>query len=326
MQRWRGLSEVPAGWGRCVVTIGVFDGVHLGHAELITKAVKTAAQQGLPCVVLTFDPHPSEVIRPGSHPPVLTTVPRKAELLEQLGVDALCVLPFTVTFSRLSPAEFAHETLVDGLHAATVLVGENFTFGFKAEGDVAELTRIGATFGFSVQGVGLVAGADATLSATYVRSCVEAGDVEAAGQALGRPFRLDGVVVRGDQRGRLLGYPTANLRLDRYAAVPADGVYAGRAVRLDEWGGTVGRGELAARDVSDPWLAVAAVSVGTNPTFEGKHRQVEAFLLDFDGDLYGEGLGLEFTHRLRGMEKFDSVDDLIVQMADDVARARELVT
>ncbi len=316
MQRWRGLGDVPTGWGRCVVTIGVFDGVHLGHAELIGAAVKTAAEQGLPCVVLTFDPHPSEVIRPGSHPPVLTTVPRKAELVEQLGVDVLCVLPFTVAFSRLSPAEFAHETLVDGLHAAAVLVGENFTFGYKAAGDVAELARLGATFGFSVRGVGLVAGADATLSATYVRSCVEAGDVAAAARALGRPFRLDGVVVRGDQRGRLLGYPTANLRLDRYAAVPADGVYAGRAVRLDEHGGTADR----------PTLAPAAISIGTNPTFEGKQRQVEAYLLDFAADLYGDGLGIEFTHRLRGMEKFDSIDDLTAQMADDVARTRELVT
>jgi len=314
--RWRGLDEMPSGWGRCVVTIGVFDGVHRGHAALIGATVAAARAAGLPSVVLTFDPHPMEVIRPGTHPPLLTTQPRKAELVAELGVDALCVLPFTAEFAHLSPAEFTHQTLIEQLHAALVVVGQNFTFGYRASGDVAELERLGAAFGFGVRSIGLVSGAEATLSATYVRSCVLAGDIAAANEALGRPFRLDGVVVRGDQRGRDLGYPTANVHADRYAAVPADGVYAGRAVHLDEWGNTSAGGPLAP----------AAISIGTNPTFDGKHRNVEAYLLDFHGDLYGQGLGIEFTHRLRGMSTFDSADALVTQIAHDVARTRQLVS
>jgi riboflavin kinase/FMN adenylyltransferase len=193
------------------------------------------------------------------------------------------------------------------------VVGENFRFGHKAAGDVAALARMGQTFGFTVEGVELLRDADTPLSATYVRSCVQAGDVERAAAALGRPHRLDGVVERGDERGRELGFPTANLRTDAWAAVPADGVYAGRAFRLDEWGRTVGE------------LGLAAVSVGTNPTFEVRQRRVEAYILDFDRDLYGDALGVEFAHRLRGMEKFDSVPALVAQMRADVARTRELL-
>jgi riboflavin kinase / FMN adenylyltransferase len=316
MLRWRGLADVPAGWGRCVATIGVFDGVHRGHARLIGQAVGQARTAGIPSVVVTFDPHPMEVIRPGTHPPALTTAARKAELVAELGVDALCVLPFTAEFARLSPAEFGHEVLVAGLHVADVVVGANFTFGHRAAGDVKELRRLGGTFGFGVDAVELLRTDSTTLSATYVRSCVEAGDVAAAADALGRPFRLDGLVARGDQRGRALGYPTANLHLEGHLAVPADGVYAGRAIALDERGATV----------SGPPLAPAAISVGTNPTFSGKHRQVEAYLLDFAADLYGQGLGIEFTHRLRGMAAFETADALVTQMGLDVARTRELLS
>jgi riboflavin kinase/FMN adenylyltransferase len=293
-----------------VVTIGVFDGVHRGHATIIGKAVDAAREQGLRSVLLTFVPHPSEVVRPGTHPPVLTTLVRRAELVEQLGVDVFCALPFTREFSQLSPAEFAHEALVARLHAAVVIVGENFRFGHKAAGDVATLAELGRTFGFSAHGVSLLAEGETPLSATYVRSCVQAGDMEAATEALGRPHRVDGIVERGDERGRTLGFPTANLRTDQWAAVPADGVYAGRVYRLDEWGRTVGR------------LGGAAISVGTNPTFEVRQRRVEAYVLDFEGDLYGDGLGVEFAHRLRGMERFDSVEALVAQMRDDVKQTR----
>jgi riboflavin kinase/FMN adenylyltransferase len=310
VQRWHGLDDVPTDWGRCVVTIGVFDGVHRGHATIIGKAVDAAREQGLRSVLLTFVPHPSEVVRPGTHPPVLTTLVRRAELVEQLGVDVFCALPFTREFSQLSPAEFAHEALVARLHAAVVIVGENFRFGHKAAGDVATLAELGRTFGFSAHGVSLLAEGETPLSATYVRSCVQAGDMEAATEALGRPHRVDGIVERGDERGRTLGFPTANLRTDQWAAVPADGVYAGRVYRLDEWGRTVGR------------LGGAAISVGTNPTFEVRQRRVEAYVLDFEGDLYGDGLGVEFAHRLRGMERFDSVEALVAQMRDDVKQTR----
>ena len=228
---------------------------------------------------------------------------RRAELVEQLGVDVFCALHFTLDFSRLPPDEFVHEALVDRLHASQVIVGENFRFGSRAAGDVAELRRLGARFGFSAQGVTLQTDGDTTISATYVRSCVQAGDMRAAAKALGRPHRVDGVVERGDQRGRQLGFPTANLRTEEWAAIPADGVYAGRAYRLDECGRTHG-----------PPLGSTAISVGTNPTFEIRKRRVEAFVLDFDGDLYGAGLGVEFEQHLRGQERFDRVEDLVAQM------------
>jgi riboflavin kinase/FMN adenylyltransferase len=298
-----------------VVTIGVFDGIHRGHASIIADAVQIAAERGVPSALITFVPHPSEVVRPGSHPPVLTSIVRRAELVEALGVDVFCALPFTLEFSRMPPDEFVHQALVDRLHASAVVVGENFRFGHKAAGDVALLEQLGHTFGFTTHGVALLREGDTPMSATYVRSCVLAGDVATAAQVLGRPHRVDGVVERGDQRGRELGYPTANLRTDAWAAVPADGVYAGRVVRLDEWGRTVPGG----------LLGTAAISVGTNPTFEVRQRRVEAYILDFEGDLYGANVGVEFDERLRGMEKFASVTDLVEQMADDVARTRALI-
>ncbi|MEO7261056.1 MAG: bifunctional riboflavin kinase/FAD synthetase [Jatrophihabitantaceae bacterium] len=315
MQRWRGLEEIPAGWGRCVATIGVFDGLHRGHQQIIARAKQLAAERGLPTVLVTFTPHPSEVVRPGSHPPQLTTNTRKAELAAELGVDVVVFLPFTLEFSKLTPEEFVHEAVVAELHAAAVVVGENFRFGHKAAGDLAMLADLGRRWGFDAEGVTLLTEAGRPISSTYIRSCVEAGDLAAAAHALGRAHRLDGVVVRGDQRGRELGYPTANVRTASFAAVPADGIYAGRVVQIDEWGNTLPR--RPAR--------TAAISVGSNPTFEGRHRSVEAFVLDFEGDLYGQNLGVEFVSRLRGMVKFDSVGELITQMADDVVQTRQLL-
>ncbi len=315
MQRWRGLEAVPTGWGHCVVTVGVFDGVHRGHADIIGKAVAHAQELGVPSVLLTFVPHPSEVVRPGSHPPVLTTIVRRAELVEQLGIDVFCPLSFTLEFSRMSPAEFVHHALVERLHASAIVVGTNFRYGHKAHGDVAELTRLGATFGFTADGVPLLRDGDTVLSATYVRSCVQAGDLRGAASVLGRPHRVDGIVERGDRRGRELGFPTANLHTDSWAAVPADGVYAGRVIRLDEWG----------RTVPDAVLGTAAISVGTNPTFDVRQRRVEAYVLDFNEDLYGDALGVEFVERLRGQERYDSVDALVAQMRVDVERTREIM-
>ncbi|WP_081617545.1 bifunctional riboflavin kinase/FAD synthetase [Amycolatopsis methanolica] len=319
MQRWRGLADLPGSWGRCVVTIGVFDGVHRGHQALIARTVEVAKNRNLPSVMLTFDPHPSEVIRPGSHPAQLTTLRRKAELVEQLGIDVLCVLPFTAELSRLTAHEFVHEVLVDRLHAAAVVVGENFTFGHKAAGDVALLKDLGRRFGFATYGAELQGGStpdgetadtgEITFSSTYVRSCIDAGDVVAAADALGRPHRLEGIVVRGDGRGHDLGYPTANLSTPRFAAVPADGVYACWFVRDNQPGR----------------LLPAAVSVGTNPTFSGRERTVEAFVLDVDEDFYGQHVALDFVGRLRDMVKFTSIDDLVEQIADDVSRTRAIL-
>ena len=306
MERWRGY-DVP-GFGRSVVTIGVFDGVHLGHQETIGHAVKRARDLGVRSVVVTFDPHPAEVVRPGSHPAVLTEPARKAELIEQLGVDVLSVIPFTLEFSRLSPEAFVHDVLVEHLHATLVVVGENFRFGHRAAGDVALLERLGRTFGFTVEPAPLVATDGTVFSSTYIRSCVDAGDLGAATTALGRPHRLEGVVVRGDRRGRELGFPTANLFSGPYAAVPGDGVYAGWFVRPG------GREQIP-----------AAVSIGTNPTFSGRERRVEAYLLDFDGDLYGERAALDFVARLREMRRYDGIDPLIAQIAEDVAQTRAVL-
>ena len=322
MLRWRGLESSPADLGRTVVTIGMYDGVHRGHQHLIGTAVARARALGRPALLLTFDPHPSEVVRPGSHPAILTSADRKAELVAELGVDAMCVLPFTQEFSRLSPGEFTHTVLVQHLHAAQVVVGRNFSYGHKAAGTVDTLAAEGRRFGFGVEGVDLtVVGSapdlagdgEVTISSTYIRACVAAGDMGSAALALGRPHRVDGIVVRGDRRGRELGYPTANVESPAHTAVPADGVYAGHLVLRDPLTGASGERHPA------------AVSVGSNPTFAGARRTVEAHLLDFDGDLYGEHVGVEFAERLRPMLTFSGVPDLLVAMAEDVARTRTVL-
>jgi riboflavin kinase/FMN adenylyltransferase len=291
-----------------VVTIGVFDGVHRGHQQIIGHTVERARQAGLASVVVTFDPHPSEVVRPGSHPAMLTEFTRKAELIEALGVDVLCLIPFTVDFSRLSAETFVHDVLVEHLHASAVVVGENFRFGHKAAGDVGLLTRLGRTFGFTVEGAPLVSTDATDLSSTYIRSCVDAGDVVAAAAALGRPHRLEGIVVRGDRRGREIGFPTANLSLAPHVAVPADGVYAAWLARRGNGGSER-----------------AAVSIGSNPTFSGRERRVEAYILDFDGDLYGERLALDFAVRLREQRTYDGIGPLVDQIEKDVAETRTVL-
>jgi riboflavin kinase/FMN adenylyltransferase len=314
MQRWQGLADVPGSWGRSVITIGVFDGVHRGHQAIVAVAVDAAASTGLPLVAITFDPHPDEVVRPGSHPPVLTTARRQAELLAGLGVDAVCVLPFTLEFSRLSPDEFVRAVLVDRLQAVRVIVGDNFRFGHKAAGDVALLSELGAKYDFTAVGVPLLTDAGQTISSTTIRAQLAAGDVTGAAADLGRPHRVEGVVERGHRRGRGLGFPTANLALLPYTAVPADGVYAGWLTSLDPDGQEEGR-----------WPA--AISIGTNPTFDGRERTVEAYALDRDDlDLYGAHVAVDFTARLRGTVRFDSVEALIEQMHRDVADTRALTS
>ncbi len=317
MQRWRGLEATPADVGRTVVTIGMYDGVHRGHQKLIGAAVARAQAMGRPSLLLTFDPHPAEVVRPGAHPAILTAMDRKAELVAGLGVDAMCVLPFTEEFMRLAPESFTHTVLVEHLHCAHVVVGENFTYGHKAAGTVATLTAEGRRFGFTVEGVPLAEDSsdsgDVTISSTYIRACVAAGDMVAAARALGRPHRVDGIVVRGDRRGRDLGYPTANVETPPFTAIPADGVYAGHLVTRDPRGG-------ASRE-----RFPAAISVGSNPTFQGSRRTVEAFVLDYDGDLYGEHVGVEFVSRLRPMEAFADIGGLLAAMAKDVSDTRQIL-
>jgi riboflavin kinase/FMN adenylyltransferase len=200
MQRWHGTLEVPADFGPSVVTIGEFDGVHRGHQRLVGRAAQAAAELGLPAVVVTFDPHPDEVIRPGSHPPLLCSGRRRAELLAGLGVDALCVIPFTLEFSRVGPDEFVRTVLAERLHARRVVVGENFRFGHKAAGDVALLAELGEKYDFAAEGVPLLTENGVTISSTGIRGRLADGDVAGAAHDLGRPHRVEGIVVRGHHR------------------------------------------------------------------------------------------------------------------------------
>lgn len=314
MQRWRGLSDIPEDWGRSVVTIGSYDGVHRGHQLIIGRTVERARELDVPAVVVTFDPHPSEVVRPGSHPPLLAPHPRRAALMAELGVDAVLVLPFTREFSTLSPDDFVVKVLVDRLHACSVIEGPNFRFGHRAAGDVAVLTELGRTHDFDVRVVDLFehgsAGGGKPFSSTLVRRLVAEGDVAGAAEVLGRPHRVEGVVVRGAQRGRELGFPTANVETLPHTAIPADGVYAG-------W--------LSA-PAPDGEPMPAAVSVGTNPQFDGVERTVEAYAVDRVGlDLYGMHAAVDFHARLRGQERFDTLDALLDRMAVDVQICRELL-
>ncbi|MDX2733148.1 bifunctional riboflavin kinase/FAD synthetase [Streptomyces sp. PA03-2a] len=311
MQRWRGLEDIPQDWGRSVVTIGSYDGVHRGHQLIIGRAVERARELGVPSVVVTFDPHPSEVVRPGSHPPLLAPHHRRAELMAELGVDALLILPFTTEFSKLAPADFIVKVLVDKLHAQLVIEGPNFRFGHKAAGNVQLLTEFGATYDYRVEVIDLYvsgeAGGGEPFSSTLTRRLVAEGDVAGAAEILGRPHRVEGIVVRGAQRGREMGFPTANVETLPHTAIPADGVYAG-------W--------LNANGETMP----AAISVGTNPQFDGTERTVEAYAIDRVGlDLYGLHVSVDFLAYVRGMAKFDSLDDLLVAIAADVKRAGELV-
>ena len=313
MYLWQGLADVPADWGRSVVTIGVFDGVHRGHQRIIGRAVDAARGLGQPSVVITFDPHPSEVIRPGSHPFLLCTAPRRAELLAGLGADVVCMMPFTREFSQLTPEEFVRSVLVDRLHTALVAVGENFRFGHRAAGDVALLAELGDKYDFTAEGVPLLADGGVRISSSLIRQKLADGDVTGAAADLGRPHRVEGVVVPGHRRGRALGFPTANLETFPHTAIPADGVYAG-------WLSVLGEQEGQEYEEAR-WPA--AISVGANPTFDGRERVVEAYALDRDDlELYGVHVGVDFAARLRGMERFSSADELAEQMRHDIEQAR----
>ncbi|HET8559992.1 MAG TPA: bifunctional riboflavin kinase/FAD synthetase [Marmoricola sp.] len=313
MRIWRTLDDVPGDLGRTVVVIGNFDGVHLGHRHVVARAREVADQDGLRLVAVTFDPHPMAVLRPEHAPSMLSHVDDRAALLVEAGADDVLALPFSRETAAWTPEEFIERVLVDALRASAVVVGANFRFGNRAAGDVATLVESGRRHGFTVEGIPLEGGPQ-VWSSTYVRTCLAAGDVEGAAEALGRPYAVRGQVVEGDRRGRELGYPTANVPPADFA-VPADGVYAGQ-LRV-----------RAATD--DGWCAPlpAAISVGTNPTFVGERaRRVEAYVLDReDLDLYGQVVEISFVARIRGMVRFDSVDDLVARMAEDVEQARTLL-
>ncbi|MGA4508664.1 bifunctional riboflavin kinase/FAD synthetase [Propionibacteriaceae bacterium G1746] len=289
-----------------VVVIGNFDGVHQGHVNLLAEA--QAQAPGLPLVVVTFWPHPQSIIRPGTEPPLLTNLPDRIELLRAAGAAEVRVLPFTRDVMGWSPAEFVDRTLMP-LHPAVVCVGANFTFGKKAAGTVETLRELGEGR-FQVHEVHLSEVHDAATCSTLVREALSHGEVGEAAVHLGRPFRYSGVVVMGHQRGRELGFPTANLPVERGHAAPGDGVYAG-------WLTVDGEAERMP----------ASISVGTNPTFDDvPDVVVEAYVLDRDDlNLYGRTVHVDFVERLRGNVKFDGLETLIAQIGADVERTREVL-
>lgn len=312
MSVWHSPAEVPDSLGPSVVTIGVFDGVHRGHQAVVRRASSFARHLGHPVVAVTFDPNPIVVIRPEVAPPALVPIRTRAELLVAAGADHVLVLPFGRERSEQSAENFVDDVIVGLLHAKVVVVGGDFRFGHRAAGDVVLLERLGKERDFVVDRVKPVGeGRIERWSSTYVRERVAAGDVAAAAEALGRPFRLEGFVVRGQERGRSLGFPTANVPTRPGEMVPADGVYAGWLTRLDAAG-------------AQRWRA--AISVGTNPTFDGVERSVEAYVLDRDDlELYGVPVAVDFAERIRGQERFDSATALVEQMRADTEVARRVL-
>lgn len=314
MSVWSALADVDMSGDGCVVTIGNFDGVHRGHVVLLERARSMADKRQLPVVAVMFHPHPLEVLRPDQAPPALTDVDYRSELLLASGADHVLVMPFTLDISRWDAREFIDQVLVHALKAQGVVVGSDFRFGQRGLGTVADLRQH-----FGDAAVDAVAdvldkapGTGRRWSSTWVREALQSGQVAEAGRVLGRWHRVNGVVVHGDHRGRELGYPTANL--DARCMIPADGVYAGWLVR-----------HSLALGKPDRRLP-AAVHVGTNSTFDGVHRRVEAYVLDRDDlDLYGEDVGVDFVQQLRGTVKFDGVEPLLVQMKVDVDQCRRLL-
>lgn len=317
---FRDPADVPAGFGPSVVVIGKFDGVHSGHRAVIDRARATATEAGGRVVAVTFDRNPLSLLRPELCPEPVSSVEQKLGLLAEAGVDATLVLRFDAELAGLEPRAFVEHVLVDALGVVTVMVGDDFRFGRGGAGDPALLIALGGEFGFEVDVVGDVQGGGRRVSSSWVRDLLSAGDVEGAARLLGRPHAVRGDVVHGLKRGRELGFPTANLSPDAEGFIPADGVYAGWL--LDQ--GVVQDEAFGASSTSPVTRYPAAISVGTNPTFDDvEARQVEAYVLDETAlDLYGHRVQIQFTHRIRGMVAFEGIDALVVQIADDVTRVR----
>ena len=316
----RGLSSVPDSFAEAgtVVTIGVFDGVHRGHQLLISNAVDTARELGVPCVVMTFDPHPVTIFAPERAPRALMSLDERARHIADLGVDALLVIDFREELAGLTPAEYMDDVLVSALGAKHVLVGENFTFGRDAAGTATDMAQLGEQAGVDVTIVKLLGEGEVRICSTAIRDHLSGGDVALATDFMGRPFSVIAPIERGAGRGgKELGYPTANQYASDTSAVPADGVYAGWLTIIDD-------GEIEG-DMQPGVRYPAAISVGTNPTFGDARRSVESFVLDRDADLYGRMARVEFVGKVRDMVKFNSVDELLDNMARDVETTREIL-
>jgi riboflavin kinase / FMN adenylyltransferase len=305
----RGLDALPLPDGPSVVTIGFFDGVHLGHRSLLCRTVDAAKERGARSVAVTFDRHPREILTPGQEPRLLTTIERKASLIADCGIGVLVVLEFTEAFSKIAAEEFVRDVLIGGIHALHVRVGPDFTFGHKAAGSIATLREIGEPLGATADEVEPLAVDDRVVSSSSIRDALSEGDLAWPLIALGRRYVVDGEVVSGAGRGKGLGYPTANLRTWPRLLLPGQGIYAGMA------------------ELFDGSRYPAAIDVGTNPTFGVEPLHVEAFLIDFpDVELRGQQLAVEFWERLRDEVKFESVDELVDSIADDVQRTRHVVS
>jgi len=310
MQVFEGLAAVPREFGPSAVTIGKFDGVHPGHRAVIAELKSVAAVEHLVAAVVTFDRNPLSLLAPDKCPESLVSNAKKIELLEAAGVDATLVLEFDLALSSQQPEEFVQSVLVDALHARVIFVGADFRFGARGSGNVELLDRLGREHGFEVRHIPEIAAAGTNsrrASSTWIRELLTEGDVATAAAQLGRLHSIRSTVVHGEQRGRELGYPTANLSPDLEGFIPRDGVYAAWA--------TVPAGRFG-----------AAVSIGNNPTFEGvPQKQVEAHLLDQKLDLYGDTIELEFVDYIRPMQKFESADALAGQMRVDEQRIRAIL-
>jgi riboflavin kinase/FMN adenylyltransferase len=289
-----------------VVALGNFDGVHLGHQVVLRRAVEEGRRLGLRAVAATFDPHPRAVLRPGKEPKLLTTLEVRRELLLAYGVDEVHVIRFDRELSEKGPREFVREVLVEELGAVAVVVGENFRFGYKASGDVDDLRGWMREAGGDARAVRISHVHEGEISSTRIRKLLDDGQIREAARLLGRPYLLRGKVIEGDRRGRQIGFPTANVLPDERALVPARGVYAGRVRVGDEGFG-------------------ACTNVGTAPTFERRESKVEAHLLGYVGDLYGEVVDVTFVERLRPEKRFSGVKELKEQIARDVAEAHRIV-
>jgi riboflavin kinase / FMN adenylyltransferase len=310
MQVISDVSTVVDAPNGSVVTIGAYDGVHLGHQKVIAEVRSMAADRGLKSVVVTFDRHPASVVRPESAPRQLTDLKQKLQLLETTGVDATVVVTFDEQMSRMTPEAWIEAVLVKCAGARAVAVGEDFHFGRQRSGNVDLLKKVGIDSGFDVVGVPLlprVDGVDEPISSTAIRRALVGGQVEIAARMLGRSFEARGIVVTGDQRGRLLGFPTANVEISGQMCLPADGVYAG-------WYGR-----------PDHPVTACAINIGRRPTFyeHADHSLVEAHLLDFNDDLYGQRARVQFVSFLRSERKFDGLESLKAQLNHDIASARK---
>jgi len=326
---WRSLGDVPAGGGPAVVTVGNFDGVHRGHTAVLRQVSALARERAARALAITFEPHPLHVLRPDIAPPLVAGPDQRVEVLAQTGLDGLLVQHFDLALAGQGPEEWVAGTVVGALGCTTIVIGTDVRFGHRNAGDLSTLRELGARYGFEVVALEDVeAPQGRRWSSSWVRSCLADGDVAGAADVLGRYHRLDATVVHGDHRGRELGYPTANLGPDLQGLVPADGVYSGwLTVRYAAADADDADADAAADgDGPDGLCGVrrpAAVSIGTNPQFDGLERRVEAHVIDRVGlELYGRAVRVELVDRLRPTQRFDDVDALVAQMGRDVDAAR----